>query len=115
MATVKKAVQSAASSLAGAVSSQASASASKPTPADSLAHTLEYGVERAQDGGKDVLVYIVTLQDNGNPQQGKTVSENRPRYPPPESVVVPPRVTKFRSPALSCPRGRSAYSQTRRC
>ena len=79
MAAIKKAVESAASSLANALPGhEQSASGGHPTqranPAESLASTLKNGVQEAQDGGKEVLVYLVTLDDNGNPQHGKTVS-----------------------------------------
>lgn len=79
MAAIKKAVESAASSLANALPGhEQSASGGHPTqranPTDSLASTLKNGVQQAQDGGKEVLVYLVTLDDNGNPQHGKTVS-----------------------------------------
>lgn len=79
MAAIKKAVESAASSVANALSGhEQSASGGHPTqranPTESLASTLKNGVQDAQDGGKEVLVYLVTLDDNGNPQHGKTVS-----------------------------------------
>ena len=79
MAAVKKAVESAASSIANALPGhEQPASGGHPTqranPTESLASTLKNGVQEAQDGGKEVLVYLVTLDDNGNPQHGKTVS-----------------------------------------
>lgn len=79
MASIKKAVAKAATKVTDALplattNGDHPEAAKVSTPADSLASTLKNGVEHAQDGGKEVLVYLVTLQDNGNPQQGKTVS-----------------------------------------
>ncbi|GAA5876001.1 hypothetical protein JCM3774_002310 [Rhodotorula dairenensis] len=94
MASIRKAVETAASSIANALPGHEQAPSGRQrnstqpqkraNPTDSLAATLENGVEHAQDGGKEVLVYLVTLDNNGNPQQGKTLL----RLPPPTTPYV---------------------------